>query len=250
MDYLRSIGIENLGPYQVYSKREIIGILRGIMETGQLVRMVFSNGAETIVTTILEVNPETGMVIVDCGKNREQNQRIVDSDNISFETTLDRIRILFFTRYLDGCLHDNRAAFSFAIPKTLVRLQRREFYRVQALREPVRFAYESDLRDMIETTLFMRDISAGGLGLHDDEMRLDCRTGKIYENCKLFLTPKRAITVNLQIRNVQELKAPNGNQFRRVGCQFVSLPNSTLMTLQRYITKLERDQNAKASGMV
>ncbi len=249
MNYLHSIGIENLGPYQVYSKREITSILRGIMETTQLVRMVFNKGTETIVTTILEVDEKTGTVYVDCGKNREQNQRIVDSDNISFETTLDRIRILFFSRYLDGCLHENRAAFCFAIPETLVRVQRREFYRVQALRERVRFTYEA-ADGPKETTLFLRDISAGGVGLFDEELSLDSTTGKVYEGCKIVLGPKRTVTVNLQVRNSQEAKAPNGNKFRRIGCQFVGMPNSTLMTLQRYITKLERDQNAKASGMV
>lgn len=249
MNYLRSIGIENLGPYQVYSKREIISILRGLMETNQLVRMVFNNGSETIVTTILEVNEGTGMVYVDCGKNREQNQRIVDSDNISFETTLDRIRIIFFSRYLDGCLHEDRAAFCFAIPETLVRLQRREFYRVPAPREPVRFIYET-AEGPKETIMFLRDISAGGLGLLDEEMVLDSTAGKIYKGCKIVLGPKKVVTVNLKMRNSQEAKAPNGNKFRRIGCEFVEMPNSTLMTLQRYITKLERDQNAKASGMV
>lgn len=249
MKHISTIGIENLGPYQVYSRREITTLLRGILETNQLVRMVFNNGSESIITTLLEVNSDTGMVVVDSGKSQPQNQRIVDSNNISFETTLARIRLLFFTKYVDGCLHDNRAAFCFAIPTSLIRLQRREFYRVHALRDPVLFAYETE-HGLIQTSAFMRDISAGGVGLHDEEMVLDTTTGKVYENCRISFPEKKFITVNLQIRNSQEITAPNGNKFRRIGCQFVSMSNRSLMMLQRYITKLERDQNAKASGMI
>jgi hypothetical protein len=49
--------------------------------------------------------------------------------------------------------------------------------------------------------------------------------------------------------NSQELTYPNGKSIRRVGCMFVDLPNATLAAVQRYITKLEREQNARATGM-
>ncbi|MEA5097618.1 MAG: flagellar brake protein, partial [Burkholderiaceae bacterium] len=89
-----SAGNENLGPYQVHSRREIVMLLRSIMDSRQLVRMVFNGGSEAIVTTILAVDSATNSVIVDCGQDDAQNQRVIESDNFSFETVLDRIRIL------------------------------------------------------------------------------------------------------------------------------------------------------------
>jgi flagellar brake protein len=37
---------------------------------------------------------------------------------------------LFFVAHVDTCLYENLPAFRIAIPDSLIRLQRREFYRV------------------------------------------------------------------------------------------------------------------------
>jgi c-di-GMP-binding flagellar brake protein YcgR len=52
----------------------------------------------------------------------------------------------------------------------------------------------------------------------------------------------------LQIRNLQDITLANGETIRRLGCLFIDLPKSMMSAVQRYITKLERQQNAKATG--
>jgi c-di-GMP-binding flagellar brake protein YcgR len=41
----------------------------------------------------------------------------------------------------------------------------------------------------------------------------------------------------------------NGKRKRRLGLEFVGLPSSMLAAVQRYIMKLEREQNARKSGL-
>ncbi|MFD2272948.1 flagellar regulator YcgR PilZN domain-containing protein [Undibacterium arcticum] len=62
----------------------------------QLVSVSIDNGAEVAVTTILEVDNDA--VILDCAPDPGLNQRIIAADHISFETSLDKIRIVFFSR--------------------------------------------------------------------------------------------------------------------------------------------------------
>ncbi|MBS1186268.1 MAG: hypothetical protein H6R04_286 [Burkholderiaceae bacterium] len=245
MNYLRSIGIEDLGPYQVHSRREIIMLLQGIRESKQLVRMIFNNGSEAIVTTILEIDGDSDRVYIDCGPERAQNQRIVDSDNVSFDTSLDRIRIVFFTTSLDGCMHDGKPAFYFSLPSSLIRLQRRENYRIRTPRSSVELFLETEEGGKQKFSAYLHDISAGGIGLLDEQMLLDNSFGCLYTNCRITLSDKSVIVADLQVRNSQEISLANGKKVRRIGCQFVQMSNRTMVEVQRYITKIEREQNAR-----
>jgi flagellar brake protein len=248
MKSIHPVGIDDLGPYQVHSHREIVLLLRKVMQSKQFVRMTFHDGSEAIVTSILDIDETQNWVIVDCAQNATLNQHIVECDNISFETLLDQIRILFFTAQIDACMFEERPAFRFAIPSSLIRLQRREFYRVRTPRLPVLIAVESE-EGIIEVTAHLQDLSAGGVGIADEQMLLDNTPGRIYENCSITLADKSTIVVSLQIRNSQQVTLANGKKIRRLGCQFFGIPRKTLLTVQRFITKLEREQNAKTLGL-
>src|SRR4051812_3048697 len=86
---------ENWHDYAVDSRREILSLLRGIGERKQLIRMLIHGEAEACVPPTLDVDPDSGPLVLDCSVDPEQNRRIVASKRISFETTLDKIRILF-----------------------------------------------------------------------------------------------------------------------------------------------------------
>src|SRR5438445_1796968 len=123
-------GKEDPSPYEIHSPREIVALLRTLGEQNQLIRMLVNGGAEIVVTSILEVDVDKGIAIIDCALSEATNKRIIDASKISFETTLDKIRILFSAPEIAACVHENRPAFCIHIPDTLIRLQRREFYRV------------------------------------------------------------------------------------------------------------------------
>src|SRR4051812_43271507 len=112
---------QDLSRYQVHSRREIISLLRTVGTRNQLVRMQANNGADAVVTSILEVDDANGVVIIDCSPSALTNQRVLESDEIAFETVLENIRLLFFASHVDSCIHDDRPAFSMAIPDSLIR---------------------------------------------------------------------------------------------------------------------------------
>jgi c-di-GMP-binding flagellar brake protein YcgR len=252
MTFKTTYGVEDLGPYQVYSRREIITLLRSIGERNQLVRMIINDGTEAVVTSILKIDEANGVVIIDCAPSAMQNQRILQSDNISFETLLEHIRILFFVTKIDSCMFENLPAFSFAIPASLIRLQRREFYRVLTpIANPVRCTITIPHEDEQETSTIvvaLQNVSGGGIAVLDEKKQLDHTIGRIYKDCRIDLPGGTLVVATLQIRNSQEITLPNGKSIHRVGCLFIDLPKSMMSAVQRYITKLEREQNAKATG--
>jgi c-di-GMP-binding flagellar brake protein YcgR len=58
-----------------------------------------------------------------------------------------------------------------------------------------------------------------------------------------------AIVTTLQIRNSLDMTLLNNKSNRRLGCQFIDIPRPMLAQVQRYITKLERERNARLAGL-
>lgn len=254
MAFLKKFGVEDVSPYQVHSRREIVGLLRAIFQENQLVSMQTDGGAEAVVTSILQIDEESDMVVIDRAPSNTSNQRILASDNISFETVLHNIRIMFFTDQVHECLYENLPALYIKIPQSVIRLQRRENYRVpMTVSSPVRctIVIPPDDAGQGGTTVVvtLKDISGGGISVLDEKKLLDATIGRIYKDCRLDLPGGNTVTATLQIRNSHDITLPTGRSIRKLGCMFVDLPKGMAAAVQRYITKLERERNAKATGM-
>ena len=91
----------------------------------------------------------------------------------------------------------------------------------------------------------VQNVSAGGIALIDDEMALEPTKGAEYANCELMLPGAQSVIVTLCVMNCCDMTLFNGRMARRIGCAFVN-PNAAMLALvQRYVSKLERDQNAR-----
>ncbi|WP_292935030.1 flagellar brake protein [Noviherbaspirillum sp.] len=254
MAFNTKFGTEDVSPYQVHSRREIISLLRAMQERNQLVSMEADGGSDSVVTSVLTVDEKAGIVVIDRAPSNMLNQRILESDNVSFETVLDNIRILFFADKVGECLYENLPALYIAIPATLVRLQRREHYRIPTpVANPLRCSIHVPPDDIggAGTTVIvtLKDISGGGIAIVDEKKMLDNTIGRIYKACRIDLPGGSQVVVDLQIRNSHDYTLTSGKSIRKLGCMFVDPPKPMMSAVQRYITKLERERNAKATGM-
>ena len=235
-----NIGVDDVGPYLIHSRREIIALLRRLTDKRELVRMIFSEGEEAIATAVLEVNDDS--VIIDSAPDPEQLARVLASGSISFDTALERIRIAFFATRIEPCMHDGLPALRIPLPQTMVRLQRREYYRVLTPRCSIQMEHEGGPPPV---SFAVQNVSAGGIALIDDEKVLDATKGTEYSNCELMLPGAQSVIATLCVMNCCDMTLYNGRMARRIGCAFVN-PNAAMLALvQRYVSKLERDQNAR-----
>ena len=179
------------------------------------------------------------------------NQRVVEAPRVSFDGLLDKIGIQFSSSSVQRCVFESRPALQFSIPTNLIRLQRREYYRINTpLSTPLLALIPVHVGERTEMAkLPLVDISCGGIAILDEKKLLDNTTGLTYEHCKLDLPSIGLVDVILQIRNSQDLVLLNNKTNRRVGCQFINMSNSVLSSIQRYIMKLERERNAKLTGI-
>src|SRR5471032_2739989 len=118
--HIMDSGLENWHDFEVELRREIVSLLRSIGEKNQLIRMLIRGESDVCVTSILDVRPDEGVVILDCSIDKEQNNRILASKGVSFETTLDKIRILFSAPRVELSMFEGNPALKIALPASLV----------------------------------------------------------------------------------------------------------------------------------
>jgi len=242
--------LENWHDFEVESRREIIALLRGIGEKNQLIRMLIKGEADVCVTSILDVDEAAQAVYLDCSIDQDQNRRVLASRQLSFETTLDKVRILFAAENVEATIYEGNPAFKIAIPATLIRLQRREFYRIATpVSNPVRVLIALPAELGGPTSFPLADISCGGISILDNKMILGNAVGKDYLDCRIDLPEVGAVATALQVRNSLDLTLLNNKSNRRLGCEFRNISRGALAAVQRYITKLERERNARIAGL-
>lgn len=243
---------EGLSRYKIHARREIVNLLRNLGSHKQLIRMQATHGADSALTSILIVDEAAGIVIIDCTPSQLTNERLVESGEIAFETVLDNIRLLFSAPKIEFCIHEDRPALSIPIPASVIRMQRREFYRVVTpVMTPVKCTIQipdATGKYVTTTVLQVSNISGGGIGVVDDKNRIPPDFSVDYPNCRLEL-PGSPVTLTLRLKNAQNVTLNNGKKVRRLGFMFVNPPNSVETAIQRYITKLERERNAKNAGI-
>jgi c-di-GMP-binding flagellar brake protein YcgR len=230
--------------YTVSWKKEIVHILRAVMERTELVSAYFNRGKNFILTSIIAVDPDEELVYLDFGANKEFNEKILDSEKIIFITAHDKVKVQFATNRVETARLEGRDVFRIALPKSLIKLQRREYYRVTTpMVKPLKCTVLMGGGRKIEMTI--ADIGIGGVGVVIPPEDAVVEPGMVFNGCNLVLPEIGNIVATMEIRNVFELTLRNGLKTRRAGCQFVNLSANMQSMIQRYIIKIERERRAR-----
>lgn len=247
--------LDNWHDYEVESRREILALLRQIGEKHELMRVLVKGESDVCVTTILAVDADSGSMVLDRSIDALQNERILEAGKLQCETSLDKIRILFNIENLRPAEFEGSPALRADIPPSLIRLQRREYYRMETpVSNPVRAIIPLPPASVAEAgagegVFPLRDISCGGISVLDNKLQLATVTGTTLPGCRIELPEIGPITVTLEVRNWHDLTLLNNKSNRRVGLQFVDISRGGMAAVQRYITKLERERNARLAGL-
>ncbi|MPZ46699.1 MAG: flagellar brake protein [Betaproteobacteria bacterium] len=234
-------------PYVLHSRIDIAAVLRDLVRSRGLASVHFGGGQDTLLTPLLRVDPVAGEIVFDCSGAERLNQALMRASKLLFVSSHDKVKIRFTTGSARVVQHEERAAFAVRMPESMLRLQRREFYRVLApVARPVRCVIPVDRSNgvrNIETRL--HDISQGGVAVAAQPQDLPAEIGALYDNCRIVLPDAGNVVVSLRTANMLAMTLLNGKQMVRVGCQFVRPSMSALALIQRYMMRLERDKRSR-----
>lgn len=228
--------------FNIASPVEIQFILNAIMEEKSAITLHLERSNQFILSTILAMDPVKRILIMDYGTDEILNQLVQRVGSLRCITSQNRIRIEFHCTNLTMVQFEGRAAFRVDIPANLLRIQRRNFYRIMTpITNSATCSIPLPQKKGKETALFnLSDISCGGIALIDSHAEIKLTPGTVFENCQLDLPQFGIIVITIQVRSIYTTLLKNGDTSQRAGCEFIELPEKSRALIQRYITRLEQ----------
>jgi len=231
-----------LDRFQVFSKAEIVALLRAVADANTMVTISFNQGSEFIVTTLLEVAPDEDTLIFDLGADAQANARLLRAPRMMVSTVLNDVKLQFSTARATRATFEDGPALRLDLPDMLLRLQRREHYRVRTpISRPLVVDVAHPLAPGTRTGLRILNLSCGGIAMVAASESLALESGMTLADCRIELPGFGTVHTTLEVRNIAGFEERGGKRMQRCGCQFTDLPPATVTLLQRYITKLERE---------
>ncbi|MBM3114945.1 flagellar brake protein [Jeongeupia naejangsanensis] len=234
---------DDLAPYTLGNPLEVAAVLRNLMNRGDFVTIYFDHGKSMLTTRILDVDPKARRFRFDWAGQDATNRALQASPRNVFVALPDGVKVQFVCAAPDIVQHEGAPAFEAALPAQLVKLQRREFFRLQT---PIVTPYRchTHLPDGTAVGFNLHDISLGGVGLWAGAINAGLLTrGEILRDATLELGSGISFQTDLSVRGVRTVLLPQGEQ-QLLGCQFVALPRGAEAALQRQIAQLERERRA------
>jgi len=230
--------------FRVHSRMEIIGLLRELIARHTLVTLYFGGSAQFVLTTILAVNPDSEEIILDTSSKPEDTAALMRSDEIAAVSLLDEVKIQFRAGRAERCAFEDGEAIRIRLPESMLRLQRRNFYRIETpVVRPLELVLPAGDGRAKPVALRVVDLSCGGVGVaYGPPMELEL--GTVIPKCRLDLPDVGTVTASLEVRFLMHTSGPGGAQRTRCGLQFLDLPAASTALLQRYINKLERERRS------
>lgn len=244
---------DDYSQYLLHSRSDILAVLRSLIQKGALITVYFDQGKSFLLTSMLALNADNQGLVLDLGSNAEMNERALKAEKLILTTVVDKVKIQFSLSTLEATQYDGRSAFFGRIPDTLLRLQRREYFRLATpIANPIKLATTIRRADnsALQVSLSLLDISGGGVGLMvSPEVAGYLQKGEVLSDCRIRLPDEGLLVAKLVIRNKFDVTTRSGGQFVRAGCEFIDIPPSRLNMVQRYITRVERERKARLSGL-
>lgn len=236
------------GKYVLQGRTEVLFHLRAMRQKGALISLYPGEGPRSFLTTLLAVEEEPDALIFDVSRHDHDNAAAVESRRPVFITRVDKVRMQFTVPGLEPVTHDGGPALKSTLPERLLRLQRRDYFRLTAPVNP-RIHCVLPLRDetgreqAIEIKLL--DISAGGIAVLVPPLGISFVPDAVFHNVRMALPEVGEITTSLKVRNVFSITQRDGTAHLRAGCEFVNLASKSAGLLQRFIMKLERERSLR-----
>ncbi len=239
--------------YIVRNPKEVMQILNDLIKQKSSIRVSFNHGADVALTTVIGIDIRTHVVHLDIGRDEEFNRRLFASNHVLFFKE-DGVKIKWSSAHVSEVSLKDGKAIKIALPKDMVRLQRRDFFRYATpiaspvlCRIPVPDEANPGEEKELEFTLL--DVSLGGVGMiTTDELHPAFEAGVRFNSCKISFPDVGVTNLTLEVRSVTKIQVKEGVFKYRLGMKFIEPSRGNEGLINRYVFILERLAIALAHG--
>lgn len=232
----------DVSQFLLYTPMEIGFVLRALAQKNDLISIYFDHGRNSFLSTILDADSKQKRFWFDVSGTDAINRGLLRADHVVFVAAQEGVKIQFV---LPGGVtmdsHDGHSAFSARFPDDLIKLQRREYFRLETpIGRPLVCRMPHPNGRILELPL--HDISIGGVGLWM-QGAVDIQQLDVFQGCRIDLGTFGLVEVSLEIRSKRQVTKRDGTVQSMLGARFVDLPRQTENLLQRYMAQLERERH-------
>jgi flagellar brake protein len=193
------------------------------------------------VTEILNIDWASGLMWLGTPYEKSLSSKCDASTAYVMVSFPDSVKIQFAGMGILQSQYQGADALRIAIPKTIVRLQRRNYFRVMA-DEELNSQVKIDI-PTVSTPISLIDISLAGCGLCLQMPPSFHQEGEIIEDVRLTLPDGEGSTlVELVVKNIKRLT--DQTDMVQLGCEMKMLERGAERRLQRLLLATERRQRA------
>ncbi len=229
----------------VHNRKEICQILSDLEKNKAVINLSFNQGRDQCLSRVIAVDGDRDAVYLDVGIDEGFNRRLINSNHVIFSKN-EGIRISWASPSVSEVQLTDGAALKITVPKSLIRLQRREFFRLNTpVVNPVKclISYSNpgnpDEDALLELTLV--DISLGGVGaVVIGSLHPALTEGACFPACQMSL-PVGDVAPSLCVRNIKRIELRSGEVKHRIGLQFIEQSAIDQRKIHQYVFNLERE---------
>jgi flagellar brake protein len=228
--------------FWLYSHIEIVALLTRLRSENVPMTLYWGRDGECAVSQVLEVSGPRNELTLDLPAVESLRAGVLAAPELVCVSFIDNIKVQFQARSPRSA-GGPRATVQVAIPDRVLRLQRREYFRVrtpETLSASCLVPYSGD-RGQYESIRVI-DLSVGGMAMLAYPRHFDPSEATVIDRCFLDLPGVGTVTVRMRVAHVEI--AVDGAS-RRCGCEFVDLSPQARMMLQRYVQRIDVELRAR-----
>ena len=198
------------------------------------------------VTEILDIDFEQNLIYLATPYDKKQIADISLATPYCLISFPEGVKIQFDGMGLEQVEHQRAQALRVEIPKTLIRLQRRNYFRVLA-DDVFRAQVKLEVPKLLEPFSVV-DFSLTGCGLNVTGKAADFKVGQGFENVRLNLPDSdETLLLNIHVKNIQTSTETPEIVF--LGCEISHIQRHSERRLQRFLLITERRQRATQNSI-
>lgn len=228
-----------------HNRKEIIFILVDMMKN-RIPLNIDTPGGISVLSSVLEVDPESDVIYLDISPDDRINNKIVASNQVNFYTH-GGVEIRWYASDLQLVSLADGDAFFMPIPKVIERIQRREYFRLDTPKGSKALTCTMPLgKEIFIATI--SDMSVGGIGLSiKGEPPAIISQGAVFEGCSVDFPGFGVTPFTLKVFGLwPSSKTKIGEQMYHVGLSFEKLTGKSSNVVQRYMVQLELERIGRA----
>ncbi|GLS04515.1 flagellar brake protein YcgR [Chitiniphilus shinanonensis] len=235
---------EEIGRYRLSNPLEVGAVLRQLQNRADFLTVHFAHGKQLLLTRILMVDVPGRKFCFDWAGQDALNRALLSSDRNVCVAAPDGVKVQFVIGRPREARIDGRPAFLSAFPEDLVKLQRREYFRIETpLANP--FICHITTRDGHRLSLELHDLSLGGVGLWASPVAArQLERGTRLEDAVIELGAAGTVQVDIEVCSQRAMLSRSGEERFHLGCRFLNLTRSAEAGVQRLMAQLERERKA------